>query len=176
MRVSLSRKIVTGLVAVVMLASVVSFTSFGSRAMDRFHARFVELTLQQQHVSGRGLLFQQAIEIGKDHPLFGSGLGGFTSLTNQIYPHNIFLETFSEGGSFGLFLLCLTLLLFVALLWQYRYFLDPFSIGAFVIFFLFSQFSGSLFDARGAFMFMAICALQASVVVYEEPRLPRNLY
>jgi len=159
MRMSLSRKLSAIFAVSVILVAIVSFTPVGSQLMNRFYARFVELTIEQQHTSGRGLLFQQAIDIGLDYPLFGAGLGGFPALTNSVYPHNIFLEAFSEGGAVGLFLFCMTMFIFALFLYRHRHYLDLFSFCAFIIFFVFSQFSGSLFDARGAFMFMAICVL-----------------
>lgn len=39
-------------------------------------------------------LFSTAIEYFHNHPLIGNGIGIF----NDIYPHNIFLEIFAEGG------------------------------------------------------------------------------
>jgi O-antigen ligase len=54
--------------------------------------------------------YNTTFKIGKENLLFGAGLGGFNNekdlFTNQMkYPHNIFLEFFSELGLIGLIFL-----------------------------------------------------------------------
>jgi len=48
-----------------------------------------------------------SVEIIKDNPLIGVGMGGFSSYQNvDVYPHNIILEFAVEGGVVGLLVLC----------------------------------------------------------------------
>ncbi len=60
--------------------------------------------LSYEDALGRGNLYSDAIEIFKDNPLMGAGIGGF-SFGGELrsYPHNILLEVLAEGG---LFMLC----------------------------------------------------------------------
>ena len=55
-------------------------------------------------VSGRLSRFDVAFEMIKSKPIFGSGIDSFSYFTGapENYPHNIFLEIFSELGIIGL--------------------------------------------------------------------------
>lgn len=63
--------------------------------------------------TGRDELKQQALVIYENNRLFGSGLGGFTKLTGNNYPHNFFMEVLSECGLVGLFFLSLVCFTFI---------------------------------------------------------------
>ncbi len=65
----------------------------------------------QSSFNSRLCLWDGAVRIIKERPLFGSGLSGFEkvheefrtcSRENSIYPHNIFLNFWTEVGLFGL--------------------------------------------------------------------------
>ena len=48
-----------------------------------------------------------SLEIIKDNPVIGVGMGGFSSYHKvEVYPHNIMLEFAVEGGVVGLLVLC----------------------------------------------------------------------
>jgi len=48
-----------------------------------------------------------SLEIIKDNPVIGVGIGGFSSYHKiEVYPHNIILEFAVEGGTVGLLVLC----------------------------------------------------------------------
>jgi O-antigen ligase len=53
--------------------------------------------------------YQSALELWREHPILGSGIGGWPVLTLQLdvraYPHNLFLETLAELGLVGFVLL-----------------------------------------------------------------------
>jgi O-antigen ligase len=91
--------------------------------------------------------------MGLEDPLIGAGLSAFSIRTGDVYPHNVFLEIFAEGG-------CIGLLLFLAMLgatglmfWQHRDTLNTAAVAAFVLILVASQFSGDLYDSRGLFLF-----------------------
>ena len=65
----------------------------------------------QSSFKSRLCLWEGAVKIIKDRPFFGSGLSGFEKVHNEfrtcsrensIYPHNIFLNFWTEVGIFGL--------------------------------------------------------------------------
>jgi O-antigen ligase len=51
--------------------------------------------------NGRSALWAIAFAAFKSHLWFGIGTGGFSSLSIEPYPHNVFLETGAELGIFG---------------------------------------------------------------------------
>lgn len=51
--------------------------------------------------AGRQLLMLQALQIFKDNPLFGAGIGGYHSISGMVYPHNFVMELLAETGLFG---------------------------------------------------------------------------
>lgn len=157
-RMKITRKIVVLASTAILVVATLTMTEIGQRTAQRFQHRIVELTFERAHTAGRERLFQQAIEIGAEHPILGTGAGGYNALTGDHYPHNWFLELFAEGGAIALTLGIVMLALVAAGLWRWRQYLDPGMVGAFVLFFLFAQFSGELFDARGLFL-MAVIAL-----------------
>ena len=48
--------------------------------------------------SGRGPLYSDAINLFNKSPIFGNGIGHFSSTHNGQYPHNLVLETLSDQG------------------------------------------------------------------------------
>lgn len=50
--------------------------------------------------SGRGRLYQNALQYFNESPLFGNGIGHFASLNNGQYPHNLILEVMTDLGFF----------------------------------------------------------------------------
>jgi O-antigen ligase len=158
-RIKIYKKILIFWFAAVFSTIILLVTPIGHRTIEIFQSRIIHLTFEQKHTSGRSELYEQAIEIGKNNFYFGTGLGGYTSLTDHNYPHNIFLEAFTEGGVVGLFLLSISLGDFAISSWRKRKEINPFLMGAFVLFFMASQFSGSLFDSRSVFIFLLIASL-----------------
>ena len=159
MRVKWHRKIFIGICGLLLSAIILQYTPIGLRTMDVFRSRVINLTFEQEHTSGRSELLEQAIKIGSEHMYVGVGLGGYIYVTGSNYPHNLFLEAFSEGGSIGLALLVGTIGIFVINSWRDRKLIDPFLAGAFILFFIASQFSGSLFDSRSVFIFLILASI-----------------
>jgi O-Antigen ligase len=46
----------------------------------------------------RSYLYEQAVELINEHQLLGAGAGGFNSVSSAKWPHNLFLELWSELG------------------------------------------------------------------------------
>lgn len=60
--------------------------------------------------SGRMILYLQALSIFGDNPLLGAGIGGYHAITEEVYPHNFFLELLCETGLIGTLLALLFLI------------------------------------------------------------------
>ena len=62
---------------------------------------FINATIQEGDI-GRITLLAQGIQIFYQNPITGSGLGGFHRITNEVYPHNFFVEILCECGIIGM--------------------------------------------------------------------------
>ena len=80
-------------------AAVISMT--GSEAANS--------TLQSGDV-GRFMLYMEAIAIFEQHPIVGSGIGGYEAITGEVWPHNFFLELLCETGIIGSLLFILLMI------------------------------------------------------------------
>ena len=165
-----------------------------ARPLERsMEERFVRLTLHYSgrddeegrrgergsvYLSGRTGLYASALALGKDHPVAGAGLAAFPALGLGVYPHNLFLEVFCEGGALGLALLAALLLTFAASAWKRRATLDGACLGGVVMVLVGSQASGDLYDTRTLFLLMllASCTAPAAFPAAEPEReLPPGL-
>jgi O-antigen ligase len=91
---------------------------------DNLKARFE--TVFQDNMSGRLVLYENVRQMAKDHPLFGTGPGTFTTLYSfyrpsptdpwEAYAHNDWLELRVTFGWIG-FCLILLLLILIPLHW-----------------------------------------------------------
>ena len=166
MRINLKKKFKILISTLLLAVVVIQFTAMGARIVDVFRSRVLQLTFEEKYTSGRTLLFERAIEIGKENLYFGAGLGGFASLSGDNYPHNLFLETFAEGGVVGLLLLSAAFVYFATTSLRNRKIVDPYLTGAFLVSFISSQFSGNLFDSRGVFLFMIFLSINMAEKAY----------
>lgn len=154
-------------------AVLVTQTRMGQRAQETFAYRVLHLTVEQRHTSGRDSIYQTAVQTGLDHPTFGIGLNGFRVVAG-IYPHNLFLEAFSEGGGCGLGLLVAALLAGGWGLWRIRRTLNGATGAALAASFMAGQFSGDLYDNRGVLLFLCLALIPETagqVVSRVAPRL-----
>lgn len=67
----------------------------------------------QEGDAGRALLRTQALDIFCKKPYLGCGLGGFSVITGEVYPHNFFLELLCECGLLGTLYFGVIVLIFV---------------------------------------------------------------
>jgi O-antigen ligase len=117
--------------------------------------RLVKLLIERQHTAGRDVIYATAIEMGLSSFWFGTGLAGFTTAGMvYTYPHNLFLEFFSEGGILGLVVVAMTL--FVCGRTVFRTSanknLRALRIGLWVYLLTTSMFSGEFYDSRLIFI------------------------
>ena len=148
-------RVLLSVAAVAILGAVAVATRFGELAVALFRDRFIVELFVDQFFSYRDVLFLEAIRAGLQNPIFGLGLAGFKAVgTYGGYPHNMFLEAFSEGGLPGLILLCLPFLKYVR---RWRGGMgpgDPLTVAGLGLLVVSSSLSGDLFDARGVFLLL----------------------
>jgi O-antigen ligase len=183
-RIPLRRLALLSLLATVAVVLVSTFTPLGKALSYSMEERFLRLTLKyaengdtesKVYLSGRESLYANAWELGLEYPVAGAGLAGFPALGLGVYPHNLFLEVFCEGGGLGLALLGWVMFVFALSSFRARRGLDAATVGAVVLTLIGSQSSGDLYDSRGVFLLMVMSACtsvteRASAVV--EPDCP----
>jgi O-antigen ligase len=141
------------IVAIGVAAMLLFMTRAGELIRGVFSQRVLMLALEKQYSSGRDLIYQLALDLGCDKPILGAGLGGFHETYPSIaHPHNMFLESFSEGGIVGLFTLTIMMALAVGLAWLASRRSDRRFVLVFVLFLVASQFSGDFYDARAVYV------------------------
>ncbi|WP_224367202.1 O-antigen ligase family protein [Hyalangium versicolor] len=166
-RVPLRRIAILSLLATAAVVMVTLLSPLGQALNRSVEERFLRLTLKYDggnaseskvYLSGREVLYQAAYELGLDHPVAGAGLSAFPALGLGVYPHNLFLEVFCEGGVLGLAFLAWVLLTFVRTVLRARGGLDGATVGAAVLILIGSQSSGDLYDCRALYLLMAMAA------------------
>ena len=91
--------------ALVVSVTIVPRVLSAPGAIDRALAIFTD-TGSGLSANGRNVLFTQATDLIRQHPLLGVGTGGFAAFEPvEKYPHDIVLEVGSELGVVGLILL-----------------------------------------------------------------------
>lgn len=121
--------------------------------------RFVELTFQQGYVTERDQLFRRAVEVFRDHPIFGVGLEGFATLEGWVYPHNLILHVATEGGLIGLSLMVIAAGLLLARMRRPASFPQVTMLACAGLYFVASMFSGGIYDARFFWLFSLLYVL-----------------
>ena len=161
--------------ASVILLLIITFSSLGSSAGEVIKSRFLPLMFEDVYMAGRDEIYSGALNMGMENPIVGNGLAAFYTTGLGTYPHNIFLEIFAEGGSIGLLLFLMSLVVFVKPLWLNRSKVDGASVSGFMLIFTASQFSGDLYDSRGVFFFMLL-ALMLKEDVNQQPSVSASEY
>ncbi|WNG39977.1 O-antigen ligase family protein [Archangium violaceum] len=164
-RIPLRRLVLLSLLATVAVGVATTLSPLGKALNRSMEERFLRLTLKYEggsdseskvYLSGRESLYAAAYELGLDNPVAGAGLAAFPALGLGVYPHNIFLEVFCEGGALGLAFLGGVLLTFLLSALQRLRDLDGATAGAVVLVLLGSQSSGDLYDSRALFLLMVM--------------------
>jgi O-antigen ligase len=164
-RIPLRRLVLLSLLATAAVLAVITLTPLGQALTRSVEERFLRLTLNYEgggdseskvYLSGRESLYAAAYALGLDNPVAGAGLAAFPALGLGVYPHNLFLEVFCEGGALGLTFLGWTLLAFVRSAFRGRHRIDGATVGAVVLVLLGSQSSGDLYDTRALFLLMVM--------------------
>jgi O-antigen ligase len=157
----IGRVVHVGLAVAIIAVGVVELTDFGAQVAEMFRHRVLRLGVEDRYDSGRSDVYLSAWELGRESPLFGIGLAGFEIVGNHVYPHNLFLEVFCEGGIVGLVLLLLVLGPAMVAIVRRRAGPAPRDYAAFVVALISAQFSGDLYDSRAVFVFGILVSVLA---------------
>lgn len=165
-RIRLSRLFVLAITAGVITFIILYYTSTGDFMMETYHSRIEKLLIERQYGAGREDLYLDAYNLGIKQPVFGAGLAAFPALGLGAYPHNFFLELFSETGMLGLASILSIFFLFAVKIWKKLKAFDGASVSAFVLILAASQFSGDFYDSRGIFFFLLMSLLPKSQAMH----------
>jgi O-antigen ligase len=166
-RVPLRRLVILASIATAVAGVAVTSSPLGKALNRSMEERFLRLTLKYEgsgssetkvYLSGREALYAAAYELGLQHPVAGAGLAAFPALGLGVYPHNLFLEVFCEGGALGLAFLGWVALAFLYAALRGRRGLDGATTGAVVLILIGSQSSGELYDSRALFLLMMLAS------------------
>ena len=157
--VHIKRMLIVMAVVTIVVASTFSFLPqrSGQRIERHFSGGFESFVDTQ-----RGTLLLRSLEKGADYP-FGLGLGGVFNKLGFNYPHNLFVETFVEGGWLAAAFLCLLLLVvFVNSFFRMKY--NDFGIyvilfGFLTYSFFYSMVAGDINGNRMVFALVSICLI-----------------
>lgn len=139
---------------------VVSFTDAGQSALHTFEERFLRLTLEERHDAGRMPIYEHAWAMGMDAPVVGQGLAAFAVSGFHVYPHNIVLEAFCEGGLVSVGLLLAFLVPTVRRVFEANADLFARDYGVFVVFLTSSAFTGDFYDSRGVLLVALLLSMR----------------
>jgi O-antigen ligase len=117
------------MLAVVAGVALLPFVSLPEGASDRL-GRAASDPVQVLREDPRYTTFGQALDLIEEHPLVGVGSGGFQSVGRlaappEDYPHNMFLEVWSELGLAALVVLAASVMAVLAGMWRGAWQLSP---------------------------------------------------
>lgn len=132
----------------------------GTEIEEYFKTRFIQLTFEKEHDSGRGHLHDEAFRIMGEHRIFGGGLHSFVVLSTPRssrpleHPHNIFYTVGSEAGVIGIGLFVIVLVVLAIACRHLFKFLQAGLTAAVALAVLVAQvFSGYYYDSRSLWLF-----------------------
>lgn len=136
---------------------------YASNFLDLIRRRFIEQTLETGYDSGRAQIFVDTWNIAKAHTWSGAGLDSYYALIGRVrgyeYPHNIVLESFADGGLVGLILVVGALITMFVTAVRSGTPLSAESVAALAaasLLFIASMTSGSYYDVRFLWFFLAV--------------------
>lgn len=158
-RLPIGRFVKIGIGLVVFAWFVVTFTEAGQQALTSFEERFLVLTLEERHDAGRMDIYVHAWNMGWDAPLIGQGLAAFAASGFHVYPHNIALEAFCEGGLVGVALLLAVLVPTLRRVFEPES--DTFArdLAVFLVLLMSSAFTGDFYDSRGVLLVAVLISM-----------------
>jgi O-antigen ligase len=122
---------------------------------NAIYTRIVTQLIDNVHYAGRDNIYQNALELIKESPIYGHGLNAYGVFYNW-HPHNMFLEITLDAGVIGLFFMIL-LILYGSVATLYSMKKHYFIISTLPIYMLVvSQFSGEFYDFRYYFLWTFI--------------------
>ncbi len=154
-RVTPVRLLAAGAVLAAVTAGVLLYTGMGQLALEYVQQRVVLLLIQEQYMSGREVLYANGVRLVSQAPIMGGGLASFRLLGLGVYPHNLFLEHWCDGGVFAVLLL-LALLGTAGWVTLRAGCPNPTALAVAVLFFVAAQVSGDFFDTRTLFVMLPL--------------------
>ena len=124
--------------------------------------RYIVLTFEEQYVAYRDVLFDLSLDAIRERFWLGHGLAGFSAFEpNQVYPHNLVLELWTEFGLVGIMLALVvpTIAILVRVLGSNSE--DHRNTFAFIFLLAATMFSGDFYDSRGVYVFAFLILGQA---------------
>jgi len=155
-KINLRNKVVMAVIISLIGSTIFFLTPFGDQVSQVYQSRIQSLLVEQQYPAGRMEMYEQAFKLGQSNFLLGAGLSAFAGRGYGVYPHNLFLEIFSECGLVGLLLLTLVIYSFISGIYYLKLTTPSVStsLAAIILFLVASQFSGDIYDNRNLFIFM----------------------
>lgn len=146
------RRALVAAASAVLAGLAVSVVWSGPAAMvsESFRLRVLELTIGDRYLSGRETLLPVALEIFRDHPIVGGGLGSFAAAVGEdTYPHNLVLSVVAASGLLGgAFLVLILMMVFRASIGAHRDSLRVVVLALSCTVLVSTMSSGGLFDSR----------------------------
>lgn len=168
-RVEWSRMVGASVPVLALLAAAWNWLPSDRR--DYVRVRILQQTFEERYTSSRDTLASYALELFREHPIGGAGLGSFSATfrpgMDGYHAHNLVLSTVAEGGLLATILLFGALVAAVVFLVRRRPLSVEVQFLALFSFFIFiaSMFSGDYYDSRFLWFFMVLA------VVWGAPRV-----
>lgn len=139
-------------VAHLTVATAVVVALSWNRVVEIVQRRFIANVIERLNPSGRDEIAGRAVELIRDNPLAGAGLGAFPATGKHAYAHNLFLEVALTAGPIISVSLAIAIAATAFHAWRYRP--HPAVAGIFFLILASAQFSGDLWDSRAVFLLM----------------------
>lgn len=155
------RMIMVTIITASVLGIFLAETRFINKVSFVLEQRFLKKTIEERYDSSRSELIDAAVQLAKKKPFLGCGLNSFGSsgLTDQPYPHNIFVEVLVDTGIAGVIILSVILIFFLISSGKLWNMVPQEAWSVFVVSLVHAQFSGDLYDSRGIFLLISLIAL-----------------
>jgi len=166
-RLTLKRILSVSVSGIGFTIAILYVTGYLEMVREMYRIRVLDLLFRDNgellYSSGRNILFRHAIELGSTRPIFGNGLDSFAALGFGVYPHNLILELFVEGGLFGLLLFFGVIALTIMFVNRYREWLYEQNVIALGFVLLASQFSGDIYNSIGLVIFILLTCVPNTI-------------
>ncbi len=162
-KIPLGRFIKIAIGLVIFAWFVITFTDVGQSALTSFEERFLKLTLEERHDAGRTDIYVYALHMGLDAPLVGQGLAAFAVSGFHVYPHNIVLEAFCEGGLVGVAFLLAVLVPTIRRVFAPDAEYVSRDLAVFAVLLFSASFTGDFYDSRGVMLVALLVSMRRRV-------------
>ena len=150
-----------GIAVIVLSVILANLSRDFNNVLERASTLFTMQRKMDSSIRGRTQLYDIALTAFSEHPIVGTGFGGFRRYVGDrhnsgIYPHNVFLEYMSDAGIVGLIVAMAIFFAFFKVLHRARDDLAlPFA-GMILMFALMAQFSGDFIGLNNFYMLIGM--------------------